>query len=161
VHIAFFLDEAGINCLRITCMELHECIPSPFLMIGDIEQYRKLSNKNLTYLSTLKMDKILLNDQQVKKILYCKKLKYFKISVMCTSEANYDLNFDKLQLLEIMSLKFYIKDLEGILATKGSPALRRSKVKIVRYNCKIFETSPDKHMNRITLDFQKCTNLKS
>jgi hypothetical protein len=63
VYIAFFIDEVGVNCLRITCIELHKCIPSSFLMIDDMEQYETLSKKDLTYLSALKMDKILLNDQ--------------------------------------------------------------------------------------------------
>jgi hypothetical protein len=153
-HITLFLDEVGVNCLRITCMKLHKCIPSPFLMINDMKQYENLSKKDLTYLSTLKMDKILLNNQQIEKILCCKKLECLEMSIMCTSEANYDMNFDELQLLKIMSLKFYIKDFGGKLTTKGSPALIRSKVKILGSNCKI-------HEKIIILDFLNCSNLKS
>jgi hypothetical protein len=161
-HIALSLDEAEVNCLRITCRKYYQCIPSRVLMIDNTEQYETLSKKNWTYLSTLKMYEILLNDQQVKKItLHCEKLKRLEMSVMCTSKANYDLNFDKLQLLEIMSLEFYIKDFEGILTIKGSPALIISKVKILRSNCKFFEISPDEHVNPITLDFEKCSDLKA
>jgi hypothetical protein len=73
-----------------------------------MEQYKTLSKKKLIYLSILKTDKILLNDQQVKEIiLHCKKLKRLEMSVMCMSKANYDLDFDELQLLGIMFLEFY------------------------------------------------------
>jgi hypothetical protein len=98
---------------------------------------------------------------KVKKISDCKNLKNLGISVMCTSKANYCLNFDELQLLKIMFLKIYIKDFEGILTIKGSPALIISKVKILRSNCKFFEISPDEHVNPITLDFEKCSDLKA
>jgi hypothetical protein len=97
---------------------------------------------------------------KVKKILYCEKLKHFKISIMCTSNANYDLNFDELRCLEIISLKFYIKDFKGILMIQGSPGLRRSKVKILGSECKTFETSPDKHEGLIILNLLDCPKLK-
>jgi hypothetical protein len=161
-HIALFLDKAGVNCLQITCKKCHECIRPRVLRIDNIKQYETLAKKKLIYLSTLKIDKTFLNDQQVKEITqHCKNLERIEIIVMCTSEADYDLDFDELQLLEIMFLEFYIKDFEGGLTIKGSPALVISKVKILRFDGKIFETNPDKHVKPIILDFRECSNLKS
>jgi hypothetical protein len=161
-HLALFLDEAGVNCLRIACWKYYECIHSRVLMINNMKHYETLSKKKLIHLSILKMDKTSLNDQQVKEItLYCEKLKHLETSVMCTSKADYDLDFNELQLLEIMFLKFYIKDFEGTLTIKGSPALIISKVEIPRFDGKFFEISPDKHVKPIILYFEKCSNLKS
>jgi hypothetical protein len=160
-HVAFFLNKAEVNYLRITCKKYYQWILPPVLRINNIEQYENLSKKNWTYLSELIMYGILLNAQQVKEILYCKKLERLEMSVMCTSNANYCLDFDKHRFLEIMFLKFYIKDFEGILMIKGSPDLRSSKVEIFRSNCETSETSPDKHKKQIILDFRGCSNLKS
>jgi hypothetical protein len=159
-HIASSLGNKGVNYLRRTCRKFYQWILPPFLRIDKTEQYKRLSKKNWTYLSTLKMYKILLNVQQVKKILYCKNLKDLEMSVVCRSNANYCLNFDELQLLETMSGNFYIEDFEGILAIKGSPGLKSLKVEILRSNCKTFETSPDKHEKPIILNFLDCPKLK-
>jgi hypothetical protein len=97
-RIAFFLDEAGVNYLRKTCKKLLRGFLPSIIKINNMEQYENFSKKTWTYLSELKMYKILLNDQQVKKILYCKKLKRLEMSVMCTSKANYYLNFDELNI---------------------------------------------------------------
>jgi hypothetical protein len=107
------------------------------------------------------MYEILLNGQQVKEISNWKKLEYLEMSVMCTSNANYCLDFDKHRFLEIMSLKFYIKDFEGILTIKGSPALIESKMWIFGSDCKTLETSPDEHEKQIILDFLDCPKLES
>jgi hypothetical protein len=142
-----------------------------------MRQYETLSKENWAYFSTLKMDEIPLNRQQVKEIiLHCKKLEHLSISVMCTLKTDYYLDFAKLELLKIMLLKIYIKGFQRQLAIEGSPALITSKVRIFSPNCKTFktspdkkettfsetlETSPDKHENAITLNFRKCSNLKS
>jgi hypothetical protein len=178
-RIAFFLDGAGVNCLRKTCKKCRQCISPRVLRIDNKEQYEKFLRVDCAYLSTLKIDDMLLNRQEVNEITrHCKELRGLEMSVMCTLKADYDLDFDEFQHLEIMLLRFYIRDFEGVLKIKGSSALIISKVDIFSLNRKTFEigpnnekifvfdyntleTSSDEHVKRIILDFEKCMNLKS
>jgi hypothetical protein len=108
------------------------------------------------------MCRIYLSYQQAKEIiLHCKKLKLLEMTVMCTLEVDYDLDFDKLQLLETMFLRVFIEDSGGTLTIKGSPALIKLRMLILRYNVPLFDTGLAKHVEPIILDLEKCSNLKS